>query len=251
VNWIRAVLKKNFLDFLKESNADVFCIQETKAFENQLEENFLKDFWYNSVWHKWEKPWYAWTATFSKKVSDKSFSKFDCIKFYEHWRMIRTDFWNIVILNCYFPNWWTKANWEEMLTYKLSFYDEIIKYTTDLRKEWKSIIILWDLNICHKEIDIARPKENVNSIWFLQIERNKMTELLNSWFIDAFRFKNPELKDKYTWWSYRAWARPRNVGWRIDYFFISDDLKDKIKNVEQLDQILWSDHCPILLELDL
>ena len=260
VNWIRAVAKKWFKDFVKNESPDVLCIQETKAFEDQFLKEVWELEWYKYIWHAWEKPWYAWTAIFYKnelKILDKKniFKRHDLeeeiASFNEHWRITEIKFENFTLINWYFPNWWTLADWTERLWYKLKFYDYLIEYCNFLRKNWESIIITWDFNICHQEIDIARPEANKNSIGFLPIERKKIWEFLDNWYIDVFRNKNPELADKYTWWSYRWWARDRNVGWRLDYFFVSKDLIWKVKNIKHLDQQMWSDHCPIVLEIKL
>lgn len=264
VNWIRAVLKKWFDEWIQKDNPDILCIQETKAFEHQIPNELkliMKD--YNYVRHAGERPWYAGTAIFYKKnleiISTKN--TFEWIEeFSEHGRvteikvsapLIKGDKggFNFTLLNLYFPNWWTRADGTEMLTYKLNFYKQFVKYINWLRNNGENIITTWDFNICHKEIDIARPKENENSIWFLPIERAELDNLQNNWYVDAFRHFNPELKDKYTWWSYRAWARPRNVGRRIDYFRVSQNILPIIKKIEQQDQVMWSDHCPISLEL--
>ena len=137
-----------------------------------------------------------------------------------------------------------------MLSYKLKFYDKLIDYANNLVKTWKNIIITWDFNICHTEIDIARPEANKKSIWFLPIEREKITELLNNWYIDTFRYFYPDQTDIYSWWSYRAGARTRNIGWRLDYFVVNDSFIKNIKDMEYMTNILWSDHCPIKLILD-
>ena len=252
VNWIRAVAKKWFRDFIEKENPDILCIQETKAFEEQ----FLKEIWelesYNYIWHSWKRPWYAGTAIFHKKnlkILNSKNSFEDIIHFHTDWRVTQIELKDFVILNCYFPNWWTRADWEEMLSYKLVFYDKIIDYINKLVAKWKNVILTWDLNIVHTEIDIARPKENQNSIWFLPIEREKISELLNNWYIDTFRYFYPDKLDTYSWWSYRAWARPRNIWWRIDYFVVNNSFIDRISNIEYLKNIMWSDHCPILLEL--
>ena len=157
------------------------------------------------------------------------------------------DFWDFVLLNGYYPNGWTRADGTEMVTYKLEFYDHIIKYSNELVAQWKNVILTWDLNIVHTEIDIARPKENQNSIWFLPIERAKVTELLENWYTDTFRHLYPEQIDTYSWWSYRAGARPRNVGWRIDYFVVNNSFLDKVEDIEYMTDTLWSDHCPVKL----
>ena len=256
VNWIRAIAKKWFKDFVKSESPDILAIQETKAFEDQ----FLKDVgptkWYKYVWHAWERPGYAGTAIFYKenlKVIDtkKHFDEYE--HFYTDWRVTELEFeykWEkVVLFNWYFPNWWTRANWEEMLSYKLEFYNYLIDYSRKIKKSWKHIIMTWDFNICHTEIDIARPKENQNSIWFLPIEREKIWELINDWNVDVFRYFYPDKKDVYSWWSYRAWARPRNIWWRIDYFVVNKEFIKYVKDIEYLTEIMGSDHCPVKLEL--
>ena len=258
VNWIRAVAKKWFKDFVKEQNPDILCIQETKAFEDQ----FLKDKnlgeleWYNYVWHAGERAGYAWTAIFYKKNLKITNTKklFDEIEhFHSDWRLTEIEFEykeeKIVLLNWYFPNWWTRADGTEMVSYKLDFYNHLIDYTRKIKKSWKNVIITWDFNICHTADDIARPKQNENSIWFLPIEREKIWELINDWNIDVWRYFYPDKKDVYSWWSYRAWARARNVWWRIDYFVVNKEFIDNIENIEYLTEVMGSDHCPVKLEL--
>ena len=202
------------------------------------------------------RAWYAWTAIFFKKeikiISTKN--QFDEINhFHDDWRIteiiFEKDGKQIALINGYFPNWWTRADWTEMLTYKLEFYDKLINYINSLVKEKKEVIITWDFNICHTEIDIARPKENENSIWFLPIERKKITELLENWYIDTFRYFYPEKVNVYSWWSYRWGARPRNVWWRLDYFVVNKDFIDEVSDMVYMTEIEWSDHCPIKLLL--
>lgn len=256
MNWIRAVAKKWFKDFVKKENPDILCIQETKAFEEQFLKEVWEIEWYNYIWHSWEKAWYAWTAIFYKdkiKIIDKKNHFDEKEHFHIDWRVTEIEFekdWkNIVLFNGYFPNGWTRSDWTEMLSYKLDFYNHLINYTKSLKKKWKDFIITWDFNICHTEIDIARPKQNQNSIWFLPIEREKIWELINDWNIDVFRYKYPNKLDIYSWWSYRAWARKNNVWWRIDYFVVNNDFIDNIDDIEYLTNIMWSDHCPIMLKL--
>jgi exodeoxyribonuclease-3 len=256
VNWIRAVAKKWFNDFVIDQNPDILCIQETKAFEEQ----FLKDVWelewYKYVWHTWERAWYAWTVIFYKESIEVINTK----NHFDERNHLHTDGRvteieyikdgkNIVLLNGYYPNGGTRADGTEMVTYKLEFYDHIIEYSNNLVSEGKSVILTWDLNIVHTEIDIARPKENQNTIWFLPIERAKVTELLENWYIDTFRHFYPEQLDTYSWWSYRAWARPRNVGWRIDYFVVNKDFIDHVEDMEYMTDVMWSDHCPVMMKL--
>lgn len=256
VNGIRAVAKKWLFEFVQEESPDIFCIQETKAFESQVKkelENFSE---YNYLWHAWERPWYAGTAIFYKndiKVLETKNIFWEIEHFHNDWRVTQINFekdWEeIVLINWYFPNGWTRADGSEMVTYKLEFYDNLIKYSNELVNQNKNVILTWDFNICHTEIDIARPKENKNSIWFLLVEREKVSELLDNWYIDTFRYFYPDQIDTYSWWSYRAWARPRNVGWRIDYFVVNKDAISKVKNIRYMNEVMWSDHCPVMLEL--
>jgi exodeoxyribonuclease-3 len=257
VNWIRAVAKKWFKDFVETESPDILCVQETKAFEEQ----FLKEVWdlewYNYIWHTWERAWYAGTAIFYKNdikiISTKN--KFESMEhFHTDWRVTEIEFernWkNIVLFNGYFPNGWTRADWTEMVGYKLEFYDHLMKYSNKLKAQWKDIILTWDFNIVHTEIDIARPKQNQKSIWFLPIEREKIWKLINDWNLDVFRYFHPEQLDTYSWWSYRAWARQNNVWWRIDYFIVNKDFIKNIKSINYMTSIMWSDHCPVKLELN-
>lgn len=261
VNWIRAVAKKWFKEFVAEQSPDVLCIQETKAFEEQ----FLKDVWelewYKYIWHTWTRAWYAWTAIFYKeelKVIDTKNDFWEIEHFHEDGRVTELEFYyedkeskkhHVVLLNWYFPNWWTRADGTEMVSYKLEFYDHLMNYTRKLKNQWKDIIVTGDFNICHEEIDIARPKENENSIGFLPIEREKIGDFINDWNLDVWRYTYPNKADVYSWWSYRAWARPRNVWWRIDYFVINKSFIDKVDTIDYMTDIMWSDHCPIKLEL--
>ncbi len=257
VNWIRAVLKKGFAEWFLAEKPDILCLQEVKAFENQMPSEMKYFLWeYDYIWHAGERPWYAGTAIFYKKDINKIETKnefWNFVKFFEDWRMTEFKFEfegkKFSLLNIYFPNGWTRADGTEMLSYKLKFYEEYLEYIQSLKTDGYEVISTWDFNICHTEIDIARPKENENSIWFLPIERAMLDTVQESWLIDVYRKLNPELKDKYTWWSYRAGARPRNVGRRLDYFWVSEWVFDLVKNCDQLDQVMWSDHCPILLEI--
>lgn len=252
VNGIRAVAKKGFKEFVTQENPDILCIQETKAFEEQFLKEVWAIEWYNYVWHKWERAGYAGTAIFYKNhlniVNTKNhFWKIE--HFHEHGRITELDFGDFVLLNGYYPNGGTRADGTEMVTYKLEFYDYIIDYANKLTKDDRNVILTWDLNIVHTEIDIARPKENQNSIWFLPIERAKITELLKNGYVDMFRYLYPDQLDTYSWWSYRAWARVRNVGWRIDYFVVNDNFVDQVEDIKYMTDVMGSDHCPVMLKL--
>ncbi len=252
VNGIRAVAKKWFREFVAEYNPDILCIQETKAFEDQ----FLKDVWeldwYDYIWHSGERAGYAGTAIFYKKhlSAEKTKNNFWEIEhFHNDGRMTEVDFWDFVILNGYFPNGWTRANGQEMLTYKLDFYKHLTSYCNALKKSGREVIITWDFNIVHTRIDIARPDANENTIWFLPIERETIWNFFAEWYTDVWRHKNPWVVDTYSWWSYRAGARPRNVGWRIDYFAVTDGILERVTDVQYLCDVMWSDHCPVMMEI--
>ncbi len=254
VNGIRAVLKKWFLNFLEQEKPDIFAIQETKAFQEQIPTElayFLSKNDYSIQRHNGTRPWYAGTAIFYKNwiwiKSDIFFENNEILN--QDWRITNISLWGTELLNIYFPNGWTRANGTEMLSYKLSFYDELIKVCKEIKKNWKNVILCWDFNICHEAIDIARPEANKNSIWFLPIEREKFTEFLSHWYVDLFRNAFPQAVE-YTWRSYRAWARARNVGRRIDYFVVNEDLVPKVKKIKNLTYVLGSDHCPVLLEIE-
>ncbi len=263
VNGIRAVGKKWFKEFIASENVDILCIQETKAFEDQ----FLKDKnlgeieWYKYIWHKWTRAGYAWTAIFYKneiEVIDTKNDFWEVDHFHDDGRVTELEFnytdsdWNkhhTVLLNWYFPNGWTRADWTEMVSYKLDFYTHLMDYTRKLKAEWKTMIVTGDYNIVHTEIDIARPKQNVNSIWFLPIEREKIWAFFDDWNLDVWRHFYPDRLDVYSRWSYRAWSRPRNVWWRIDYFVVNKDFIKNVKWIDYMNDVMWSDHCPVKLEL--
>lgn len=252
VNGIRAIAQKGFFEWFTEQNADIVCLQETKAFPEQLGFDLRNPNGYHAVWHTGKTAGYAGVATFSKQTPLSEKSHFEEIThFHEDGRVVETKFKDFTLLNIYFPNGGERADGTEMLSYKLKFYEHFLDYIETLRKRGESIIICGDFNVCHKEIDIARPKENENSIGFLPVERAWISKIIQHGYVDVFRHFNPEQRDAYTWWSYRAGARPRNVGWRLDYFFISSDLIDKVVKITHQTNIFGSDHCPVCLELSL
>ena len=256
VNGIRAVLQKGFFDWMKENNADIICLQEVKAFENQIppEVRFLLAE-YEYVWHRGNRPWYAGTAIFFRKgieVKEKK-AEFEERSFWEEGRMTQLNFvyqgQEIALINGYFPNGNPRADWTEMLPYKLAFYEQFRMYINVLKAEGKMIIATGDFNICHHPIDIARPEANKNSIGFLPIERAEMDKLKADGYVDVFRWLNPELREKYTRWSYRSGAKERNVWWRLDYFRVAEKVLDWVEWMGHQEEIEGSDHCPIWLKL--
>ena len=222
VNGIRAVLKKGFEDFFYKVDADIFCVQETKMQEGQVEIP-LKG--YYQYWNSAIRKGYSGTAVFTKQ---KPLSVFYGIGKKEHdqeGRVITLEFEDFYLVNCYTPN--SKRELER-LDYRMTWEDEFRTYLIELDKK-KPVILCGDLNVAHKEIDLKNPKTNRRNAGFTDEERSKMTELLENHFIDTFRFLYPDKTDCYTWWSYMGQARSKNIGWRIDYFIVSKDIKDRIK----------------------
>ncbi len=248
VNGLRAVVNKGFKEFFKEIDADIFCIQETKMQEAQLDENILEIFeGYNAYWNSAEKKGYSGTAIFTKR---KPLNVTYGIGKEEHdkeGRVITLEFEKFYMVNIYTPN--SKRELER-LDYRQLWEDEIRAYLLKL-KENKSVVMCGDLNVAHTEIDLKNPKTNRKNAGFTDEERAKMTELLNAGFVDTFRYKYPEVEGKYSWWSYMFHAREKNAGWRIDYFIVSENLKDKIEDAKILDDIYGSDHCPVELDLNI
>ena len=241
VNGIRAAYNKGFNDFFDKENADIFCIQETKMQENQVDDN-MKELGNYQYWNSAEKKGYSGTAVFLKnKPLNVTYGSDN------EGRVITCEYENFFFVNCYVPN--SKRELER-LDYRMEWEDQMREYLISLDKV-KPVIYCGDLNVAHKEIDLKNPNTNHRSAGFTDEERNKMTNLLDAGFIDTFRYINPDLTDAYSWWSYMFRSREKNVGWRIDYVIVSDRIKDKIKNVKIYSEILGSDHCPVGLDIDL
>ncbi len=243
VNGLRAVINKGFMDFFKQIDADIFCIQETKMQEGQIE--LILDGYYQ-YFNSAIKKGYSGTAVFTK---EKPINVTYGIGIEEHdqeGRIITAEYEKFYLVNCYTPN--SKRELER-LEYRKIWEDEIRKYLKKL-EETKPVIYCGDLNVAHEEIDLKNPKTNHYSAGFTDEERNKMTELLNAGFIDSFRYLYPEKENAYTWWSYMMKAREKNVGWRIDYFITSNSLKEKIEDSKIYSEVMGSDHCPIELDIE-
>lgn len=244
VNGIRACLGKGFEKSFEELNADIFCLQETKCQEGQVDLEFEG---YKSYWNSAEKKGYSGTAVFTKKeLINVSYG----IGIEEHdkeGRVITLEFKDFFLVNIYTPN--SKRELER-LEYRQIWEDEIRKYLLKLDKQ-KPVIMCGDLNVAHKEIDLKNPKTNTHNAGFTNEERSKMTELLESGFIDSFRLLYPNKEEIYSWWSYMRNSREKNTGWRIDYFIVSNSLKDKVEEAAIHTEIYGSDHCPVELDINI
>ena len=244
VNGIRACVNKGFTNFFEEINADIFCIQETKCQPGQIDLEFGG---YKSYWNSAERKGYSGTAIFTKK---EPISVNYGIGIEEHdneGRVITLEFEDFYMVNIYTPN---AKRGLERLDYRQIWEDEIRKYLLELNKK-KPVIMCGDLNVAHNEIDLKNPKSNKGNAGFTDEERGKMTELLDAGFTDSFRYLYPDKTDSYSWWSYMGKAREKNVGWRIDYFIVSSNIKEKIKDALIYPEVMGSDHCPVGLVIEI
>ncbi len=244
VNGIRACTNKGFKEFFKKVDADIFCIQETKCQIEQIELEFKG---YKSYWNSAQRKGYSGTAIFTKKEPINVTYGIGIEEHDKEGRVITLEFKNFYMVTIYTPN--SKRELER-LEYRQIWEDEIRKYLLKLNKT-KPVIMCGDLNVAHKEIDLKNPKTNRRNAGFTDEEREKMTQLLKAGFIDTYRYLYPEKENAYTWWSYMGHAREKNIGWRIDYFIVSKDIKEKIKEAKIHPEIMGSDHCPIELNLDI
>lgn len=247
VNGLRAVHRKGDFETILAENPDILCIQETKSNPDQLSPEVKTPLGYHSSFHfPAVKKGYSGVAIYSKEKpllvqNDLGIPEMD-----QEGRLILAKFKNFTLINTYFPN---GGGAPERLQYKLAFYDHFLKFIERLREETPNIIFCGDVNVAHREIDLARPKENINHIGFLPIERAWVDKVLDNGWVDIFRHLNPEKHQAYTYWDLKSFARERNVGWRLDYFFTTKEFLQNVKNVEILDYIYGSDHCPVRLTL--
>ena len=244
VNGIRAAIKKGFLDYFNEQDADIFCLQETKLSAGQLELD-LKG--YHQYWNYAVKKGYSGTAIFTKQEPLSVSYGLGIEEHDQEGRVITLEFEKFYMITVYTPN-----SKDELLRldYRMVWEDEFRKYLKELEKK-KPVVVCGDLNVAHKEIDLKNPKTNRRNPGFTDEERDKFTKLLDAGFIDTFRYFYPNLEHAYSWWSYRANARKNNTGWRIDYFVVSQALEKNLVGAEIHAQTEGSDHCPVVLELDL
>ena len=246
VNGIRAALKKSFLEWANATQADVICIQETKATKEQVDLSQLEASGYQTYWFSAEKKGYSGVAVFTKIKPKHVEYGIGLDDYDKEGRGIRVDFDTVSILNVYMPS---GSSGDERQAFKFKWMDDFYNYVQELKQEIPNLIVCGDYNICHKAIDIHNPKSNAKSSGFLPEEREWMTKFFDSGFTDSFRFFNQE-PHNYTWWSYRAGARGKNLGWRIDYISTTTILDDRLKSCKILPEAKHSDHCPILLEID-
>lgn len=244
VNGLRACVTKGFLEFVEEYNPDFLCLQETKL---QPEQVAFENPGYYRFWNSAVKKGYSGTAIFAKEEPISVFFGLGIEEHDQEGRLITLEYDNFYLVCCYTPN---AQNFLKRLEYRMKWEEDLKEYLLKL-EEKKPVIYCGDLNVAHEEIDLKNPKTNHKNPGFSNEEREKMTDLLGSGFIDSFRHLYPEEEDAYSWWSYRAGARANNVGWRIDYFLVSEKLTDKIQEAGILSKVLGSDHCPVTLEIDL
>lgn len=244
VNGLRAIMKKGFIESVKKINPHVLCLQETKMQEGQLNLDVdLEE--YEKYFSSAQKKGYSGTAVFTKVKPINVTYGMDKEEHDKEGRIITAEYDDFYLVNVYTPNSKTEL---ERLEYRMIWEDEFRYYLKELEKT-KPVIICGDLNVAHKEIDLKNPSSNRKSAGFTDEERNKFTELLDAGFIDTFRYFYPDKEGAYTWWSYLTKARERNAGWRIDYFLVSESLKDRIVDAKIHSDIYGSDHCPVELEI--
>jgi exodeoxyribonuclease-3 len=246
VNGLRAIWKKNFPGWFKKTSPDILCLQEIKAQKEQLPAEIQKPKGYYSEFFSAEKKGYSGVATFSKITPLEVKLGFGDPYFDREGRVIQTDFEKFTLYNAYFPN---GGRGPERIKYKLDFYDALFYHVEKKRKKQKNIIVCGDYNTAHKEIDLARPKENETNTGFLPEERAWIDTIINLGYIDIFREFNHE-PNWYTYWDMFTRARERNVGWRIDYFFITKEMREMVSNAKIHMDVMGSDHCPIELKLN-
>lgn len=246
VNGIRAALKKDWLTWLKTENPEIICIQETKVQQDQLDVKMIEDAGYHTFWHSAEKKGYSGVAIFSKTKPDHVEYGCGIDKYDKEGRILRADFGEFSVLSCYFPS---GSSGDERQAFKMDFLADFYIYIEKLRASRPKLLIAGDINICHQAIDIHNPVSNKKSSGFLPEERQWITDFLALGYVDTFRELHKE-PHNYSWWTYRAGARGKNKGWRIDYHFITENLRNQLIGAGILANVVHSDHCPIVVHLD-
>jgi len=245
VNGIRAAGRTHFPKWFADEQADIVCIQESKASPEQLTEELLHPEGYHSYWHSAQKAGYSGVAIYSKKEPLRLQTGIGIPEIDSEGRVLTADFPGFTLINTYFPN---SQRDHARLGYKLSFCEKILSYCENLKSQGKNVVICGDFNIAHREIDLKNPKSNQDNAGFLPEERAWMDQFINHGYVDGFRHfvKDP---DHYTWWSYRPGVREKNIGWRLDYFVVNQDFSSALKEVRHQCHVKGSDHCPVFLEL--
>lgn len=246
VNGIRAAIQKGWLDWLKASRADIVCLQEIKATPEQIDVTPFDEMGYDTYWFPAEKKGYSGTAILSRQKPDDIIYGCGIADYDREGRILRADYGDISVISAYFPS---GSSGDERQDFKMKFLADFQQYVTELRKTRKKLIISGDYNICHKPIDIHNPVSNKNSSGFLPEERAWMDQFTEGGFVDTFRLFNQE-PHQYTWWSFRANARAKNLGWRIDYQMVTKNLEKNCLKSVILPEAKHSDHCPVVLEMD-
>lgn len=248
VNGIRAVREKGFLDWLERESPDILCLQETKAHPDQIDSTLKEPAGYRTCWNYPERRGYSGVAVFTRHEPLSVRYDFGDSGLDLEGRVIIAEYPDFTLFNVYFPN--GKAG-PERLNYKLTFYDAFLEYADSMKNTGKGLVICGDLNTAHNEIDLARPKENSKVSGFLPEERAWMDKFVSHGYVDTFRHFNQE-PNHYTWWDMKSGARARNVGWRLDYFFVSENLLSAVADAFILPEVMGSDHCPvgIVLKVD-
>jgi exodeoxyribonuclease-3 len=245
VNGVRAVAQKGFLPWLGAQDADVVCLQETKATQDQLDLFLRNPDGYQSFWHSAQKPGYSGTAVYTRKEPQEVIEGLGVPEIDSEGRVLQLDFGSFRIINAYFPN---SQREHTRLDYKLSFCQAMLRHTEALRSKGKHVVLCGDFNIAHREIDLRNPKENVNNAGFLPQERAWLDTFEKAGYVDTFRQFHPE-PGHYTWWSYRPGVRERNIGWRLDYFWVNQEFRERLQSVRHQPEVKGSDHCPVVLDL--
>ncbi|MEH7131169.1 exodeoxyribonuclease III [Neobacillus drentensis] len=243
VNGLRACVKKGFLEYFQEVEADIFCVQETKLQEGQIS---LELEGYHQYWNYAIKKGYSGTAVFTKEKPLSVRYGVGTDESEEEGRILTLEFDNFFLVNVYTPN---SQRDLARINYRLDWEDRILQYLKEL-DDLKPVVLCGDLNVAHQEIDLRNPKSNVGNSGFTDEERGKMTSLLVAGFVDSYRHFYPEQVGAYSWWSYMAKVRERNIGWRIDYFIVSEKLRDRLINADIHCHVMGSDHCPVILEIN-
>jgi len=248
VNGIRAAEKKGFLEWLYEAKPDVLCLQETKASPDQLNQELLRPRGYHTYWGSAERKGYSGVALFSQREPREVEVGLGIDKFDREGRTIIADYGEFVLISVYVPN---GSRDHSRVPFKMRFKEALLEKCNEYRADGRAVVVCGDINTAHKEIDLARPKENQKSTGFLPEERAWIDRVIAEGYIDSFRERHPDREGAYSLWAYWGGARDRNVGWRLDYFFISPDLLDNVTEAEIHPDVLGSDHCPVSLSLQL